>query len=140
MLYRTLSMRLALGMGLSAALMSAGTLAAGITGKSNLVCASIKVVACAEGACMQGEAQTFDLPTFMFLDVKRKLVHATSEQGEEVSSPVKNFEVTDNAIILQGLENHRGWTAGIDRQTGGLTLSSTGADVNFIIFGNCTEL
>jgi hypothetical protein len=43
------------------------------------------------------------------------------------------------AIILQGFENHRGWTAAIERQSGGLTLSSTGADVGFIIFGNCAK-
>jgi len=128
-----------LGLGLSAVLFSAGAAAAGISGKTNLVCASINVVACTEGTCMQGKAQTFDMPIFMFIDVKRKVVHATDESDEEVTSPIKNYEVTENAIILQGFENHRGWTAGIDRKTGGLTLSSTGADVSFTIFGNCTE-
>ncbi len=67
------------------------------------------------------------------------MVHGTNENGAEVTSPIKNYEITDEAIILQGFENHRGWTAGIDRQSGGLTLSSTGAGIGFIIFGNCAK-
>ena len=130
---------LALGLGLSLGLMATGASAAGFDGKTNLICAAYHVVACTDGACVEGIPQSFDLPTFMYMDFKRKLVHGTSKSGEEVTSPIKNYEVTDEAIILQGFENHRGWTTGIDRQTGELTLSSTGADVSFIIFGNCTN-
>lgn len=134
-----LSTALLLGLGLSATLLSAGTSAAGISGKNNLVCATVDVVACTSSSCMRGPGPTFDMPTFMFVDAGKKLVHATNEQGEEVASPINNYEITENSIILQGLEDHRGWTAGIDRKSGALTLSSTGADVNFIIFGNCIE-
>ncbi|MEH6635695.1 MAG: hypothetical protein V7700_09250 [Halioglobus sp.] len=128
-----------LGLALSAGLLATGVSAAAISGKSDLTCATIDVVGCTSSACTRGQATTFDLPTFMFVDVERRVVYAENESGEEVVSPIKNFEVTENAIVLQGLEDHRGWTAGIDRKSGGLTLSSTGADVSFIIFGNCTE-
>ena len=124
---------------LSAGLFATGISAAGISGKSDLTCATIDVIGCSSSACTRGQATTFDLPTFMFVDVKRRVVHAENEKGEEVASPIKNFDVTENAIVLQGLDDHRGWTAGIDRKNGSLTLSSTGADVSFIIFGNCTE-
>lgn len=137
--YKKLSTSLALGLGLSAAIFSGGASASAITGKTDLVCASVNVVACTDGNCIQGQAQTFDLPTFMFVDVKRKLVHAVDESGKEVSSTIRDFEVTDKAIILQGFENHRGWTVGLDRANGKMTLSTTGADINFTVFGNCTE-
>lgn len=127
-----------LGLGLTAALFGSTAVAA-ISGKTDLICASVNVVACADSNCLQGQAQTFDMPTFFWVDVKRKLMHGRDEDSKEISSPIKNWEVTDNAVILQGLENHRGWTAGIDRKNGELTLSSTGAEVSFIIFGNCTE-
>ena len=130
---------LALGLGLSAAVMSASAAAEAISGKNNLVCASVNMVGCADGNCLQGLAQTFDVPTFMFVDAKRKLVHGNNEKGLDLSSPIHNFEITDNAIILQGFENHRGWTIGIDRKDGEMSMSSTGPDVNFLIFGNCTE-
>ena len=106
---------------------------------TNLVCASVDVVGCTNGNCLQGQAHTFDMPNFMFIDVKRKLVHATDESDKEVSSPIRNFEVTENTIILQGFENHRGWTLGVDRKTGKMTMSATGADVSFMVFGNCTQ-
>jgi hypothetical protein len=130
---------LALGLGLSLGLMATGASSADFDGKSNLVCASYHVAGCIDGACVEGHSQTFDLPTFMYMDFKRKVVHGTNTNGEEVTSPIKSYEVTDKAMILQGFENHRGWTIGVDRQDGSLTLSSTGADVSFIIFGNCAK-
>ena len=130
---------LALGLGLSLGMITSSAFAGGLDGKSNLVCAGIHVVGCTNGLCTEGSPLTFDMPTFIYVDFKRKVVHGTNESGAEVISPINNFEVTDEAIILQGFENHRGWTAGIDRQNGGLTLSSTGAGIGFIIFGNCAK-
>ena len=134
-----LSTGLALGLGLSATVASVAVSAAAISGKADLVCASVNVVGCTDDNCLRGQAHTFDMPTFMFVDVKRKLVHGTDESDKEVSSPIKAFEITENAIILQGFENHRGWTLGIERKTGEMTMSATGADVSFMVFGNCTE-
>lgn len=136
---RKLSTGLALGLGLAAATMSMGAAAEVISGKKNLVCAATNVVGCTEADCMQGQAHTFELPPFMFVDAGRKLVHGNNKKGKEVSSPIHNFEITDDAIILQGFENHRGWTIGIDRKNGAMTMSSTGTEGSFLIFGNCTE-
>ena len=132
---------LALGLGLMTAMFPAAALADSFSSKSNLVCATVGVVACTpDGNCMQGRAQTFDLPSFMFFDFKKNLVRTTDDSGEDSSSPIKSSEITEKAVILQGFENHRGWTAAIDRNDGSLTLSSTGIDVDFMIMGNCTAL
>jgi hypothetical protein len=136
---RKLSTGLALGIGLTAAALSMGATAEAISGKKNLVCAAAAVVGCTEGSCMQGRAQTFELPTFMFINAERRHVHANNEKGEEFSSPIKSFEITENTISLQGFENHRGWTIGINRDDGEMAMSSTGADVSFLVFGNCIE-
>lgn len=137
MLYKKLSARL--GLALAVGTLSSGAYAGAISGKVDVICASVSVVGCTGGNCIQGQAHTFDMPDFMFIDVKRKLVHASNESGKEVSSPIKNFEVTDSEIILQGIEDHRGWTLGIERDNGKMSLSSTGAEVSFMVFGNCTE-
>lgn len=134
-----LSTALALGLGLSAAAISAGVAANTIGGKKNLVCAGTHVVGCSGETCIQGSPNSFDLMNFIFVDVKRKVVHGTDDDGKEVTSPIKNLEVTENAVVLQGIENHMGWTMGIDRIDGSLTMSATGSDVNFMISGNCTE-
>lgn len=129
----------ALSLGLSAAMSTAGVSAAALDGKKNLICAASHVVACTEGKCLEGPAKTFDLLNFISVDFTRKLVHGVDAKGAEVSSPVKNQEITKNAIILQGFENHRGWTMAINRNDRELTMSSIGAEVNFIITGFCTE-
>jgi len=138
---RTLSSALTLGLGLTTALLSGGASAAGFDGTSNLVCAAIDVVGCTDGpTCMQGQAHVFELPSFMFVDFENKLIRATDESGHKEVSPIKNFEQTEKQMILQGVENHRGWSAAIDRQTGRISVTLAGPDVSFMVFGACTAL
>jgi len=138
---RTRSSALVLGLGLTTTLLSGGASAAGFDGTANLVCAAIDVVGCVNGpGCLEGQARTFELPEFMFVDFEKKLVRATDESGHKEVSPIKNFEQTDTQMILQGVENERGWNAAIDRQTGRMTVTSAGPDVSFMIFGACTAL
>lgn len=129
------------GLGLSAALLAPGAMADSFDGTSNVICATVNVTACtSEGACLQGQAHTFDMPAFMIIDVKKKLVRATGDSGDDASSPISAKEITEQSVILQGFENHRGWTMAIDRSDGSLNLSSTGPEVNFMITGNCTAI
>jgi hypothetical protein len=127
------------GLLLGLSLLSSALASAGIDGKSNLVCAVMDVVACTEGpTCLQGSSKTFDLPVFLFVDMKAKVVRGTYDSGNKESSPVSNSETTETQILLQGIEDHRGWSLAIDRQTGHLNLSSSGADVSFMLAGACT--
>ena len=127
------------GLALMAALVSTTAHAAPISGKKDLICANSQVVACVDGKCMEGPPQTFDLMTFIFIDVSRKIVHGVDEDGNEAESPIRNVDVTENSVILQGMENHQGWTIGIDRNDKSLNMSLTGPDIAFIVAGNCIE-
>ncbi|MEP5766203.1 MAG: hypothetical protein ABJ308_16515 [Halieaceae bacterium] len=132
---------IALGLGLIGATLTSGAMADSFTGKANAVCAAVSVIACTDKmVCMQGNAHTFELPAFMFIDVKKNTIRAADASMKGYTSPIKTKEITDTSVILQGYENHRGWTAAIDRTDGSLNLSSTGPDVNFMITGNCTAL
>ena len=112
-----------------------------ITGEQDLVCASQDVLVCTDGVvCTQGNARSFDLPSFMFVKFKSRSIRAVDEDGSELTSPIKTHEVTDKTLIMQGYENHRGWTVAVDRRDGTFNLSSTGHDVNFMIMGACTQL
>lgn len=112
-----------------------------ITGKQNVICASQNIMACVDDAvCMQGKPSTFDMPTFMFVDVKTKAIRAVEADGSTVISPIKTHEVTEQSAIMQGYENHRGWTLAVDKMDGSFTLSATGPDINFMIMGACTQL
>jgi hypothetical protein len=128
----------ALALGLTSTLLSSGVFAE-LNGKTNLLCSADQVVGCVDKECLQGPPSTFGLPHFMFIDFERKVIHGVDDEGEELTSPIKNMEINETAFILQGFENNRGWTMGVNPKDGGLTMSSTGADVNFIITGNCIE-
>ena len=88
----------------------------------------------------QPEKQHEASAAFMIIDVKKKEVRATGDSDGDASSPIKAKEITEQSVILQGFENHRGWTMAIDRSDGSLNLSSTGPEVNFMITGNCTAI
>lgn len=126
-------------LGLTAMLLPASVSAAGLDGKSKLVCAAIDVIGCTNGpGCSEGTANSFKIPQFMFVDFKNQEVHATDESGINVVSKIKSSEITEQQIILQGIENNRGWSVSIDKVNGKLSVSSTGSGVSFMIFGACT--
>ena len=125
----------------AAALGASGASAAGFDGSANLVCSTVDVVGCLDGpTCLTARARDFELPDFVFVDFAGQVVRATDESGHKEVSPIKSTESSDKQIILQGFENHRGWTLAIDRANGRMKLTSTGPDVSFMIFGACTPL
>lgn len=110
-------------------------------GSANLVCSTVDVVGCSDGAtCLHGHARDFELPDFVFVDFEKKVIRATEDSGHKEVSPIKSTERSEHQLILQGFENHQGWTLAIDRADGQMTLTSTGRDISFMIFGACTAL
>lgn len=113
-------------------------------GSRNLICAAFDVSACVDsGDCARGEARTFDMPEFMNVDFKKKVIHATYDAGSEkdtANSPIKNSELSGTQLILQGVENNHGWTMAIHRQSGRMNLAVVGDAVSFSIVGACTVL
>ena len=121
---------------------SAGASAAGFDGSANLICAANNVVACTKASvCVQGEASTFDLPVFMYVDFKAKVVKARTEgDAKQVESPIRNFQKSNTQLILQGIENGHGWGISIDQTGGRMTTTVSGESSSFMIFGACTSL
>jgi hypothetical protein len=116
--------------------------AAGLDGSANIVCAATRVVACAKTAvCVEGDASSFDLAEFMFVDVKAKVVKArTVGDARKEESPIRSFEKSNTQLILQGLENGHGWGMSIDQADGRMTAAIAGESASFMIFGVCTAL
>jgi hypothetical protein len=103
------------------------------------VCAAIDVIACTNGpGCREGSADSFDFPQFMFVDFEKQQIHGTDETGINIVSPIRNSDITEQQIILQGTENHRGWSATIDKTNGKMIVTSSGSGVSFMVFGACT--
>ena len=113
--------------------------AEGLDGASNIVCAVMRVVACLEdGVCLQGQAKTFDLPELLLLDTKNKVFRGARESGHDLVSPVKNMELNGDQLVLQGVENSRGWDIAINAKTGKMSAAGVGDGVSFLVHGTCT--
>ena len=120
-----------------------GAAAGDFDGSKNLICAAIDVAACTEGAqgpeCMQGHSRTFGLAEFFRIDFDKKEIRATGNNADVVS-PIRNQDKTATQVIMQGVENDRGWTAAVNQSEGTLILTASGQNVSFMVFGACTVL
>ena len=112
-----------------------------LDGSKDIVCAVLHVVACIkDGECLEGQAKTFDLPVLMIVDAENSVLRGTYESGHKAVSPIKNKELMSEQLVLQGVENGRGWTAVINTKTGNMNGSGVGDDVSFLVHGTCTAL
>ena len=118
---------------------SSAAVAEATEGSNDIVCAVMDVVACAEeGSCIQGRAKDFDLHQMFIVDVEKNVVHSTRESEKKAVSPVKNMETSGGHLIVQGVENSRGWSVAIDTATGRMSGSGVGDALSFLVFGTCT--
>ena len=115
--------------------------AEGVDGSKDMVCAVIKVVGCVEDAgCVLGQAKDFDLPVLVVFDANKKVIRGTHESGHKEVSPVKNMEHSNDHLILQGVEEGRGWDIAIDTKTGEMRGAVVGEAVSILVSGTCTAL
>ena len=110
-----------------------------LDGSKDIVCAVKDVVACtADGGCAEGRASDFDLPEFVILNAAEKLIRAAHESGHGAVSPVRTMERNGSHLVLQGVENSRGWSIAMDAKTGKMSASVVGDAIDFLVFGACT--
>lgn len=114
--------------------------AATIDSSQRLICSSIRTAECGlSGDCIVGLASDINVPQFFFIDLANKRVEAARPDGSELDTAFTMTANDDEPIILQGAENGRGWSATINRETGGLVVTASGSDVAFAVFGACTQ-
>ena len=133
---------LAAGMVVTTPFVTNAVSASSLDGSKNIVCAVADVVGCTEtGQCVEGTARSFELPAFVIVDAEKKAIRAAYESGlKDVSSPVKNMQRSADHLILQGVENGRGWGISINTKSGRMSASGVGDAVNFLVFGACTSI
>jgi hypothetical protein len=113
--------------------------AATIDGSQRLICSSIRTAECGlSGDCNIGLASDINVPQFFF-DLANKKMEATRPDGSKLNSSFTMTANDNEPIVLQGAENGRGWSATINRDTGGIVISASGSGVAFAIFGACTQ-
>jgi len=114
-------------------------LAGNFDGSRELVCAAMQTAACGYGSdCITGTAEDVDFPTFIRINVKKKTISATEEFERDVVTKIKNIKRTEGRLILQGVEQGRGWSLSLSETTGKMVMTASGDGEGFVVFGECT--
>jgi hypothetical protein len=126
--------------GLLAALVAAPAGAA-IDWSQPVICAAQQTAKCSLGSdCRSGEAGG-DLPVFLRIDLAERHVVPLSADGTDAKPrPVQVLEQAGRRLILQGVENGRGWTAVVDRVSGQMVTSASDGSSGFLVFSACTGM
>lgn len=138
---------------LNALILASGSLALPVAaspfdGAQPLICASTEILECIPGAdCNRVAADTIDAPRFIRIDFSAKELSAERVGGNRRVSQIERSETVDGKLMLQGAEDGvegvrdgLGWTLAIAQETGNMTLTASGDDVGFVIFGACTAM
>ena len=107
-------------------------------GSAPMLCAVTAVNECtADGKCERSAPQAGNnLPTFMRVDVKGKVLRADDDSGRKTE--IKASSVVDGQLMLQGVENGKAWSMVIKSETGKWGGSVVEDDGSFALFGACT--
>jgi hypothetical protein len=107
-------------------------------GSAPMLCAVTAVSECtADGKCERSAPQAGNnLPTFMRVDVKGKILRADDDSGRKTE--IKASSVVDDQLMLQGIENGKAWSMVIKSETGRWGGSVVEDDGSFALFGACT--
>ena len=107
-------------------------------GSAPMLCAVTAVSECtADGKCERSAPQAGNnLPTFMRVDVKGKVLRADDGSGRKTE--IKVSSIVDDQLMLQGIENGKAWNMVIKSDTGRWGGSVVEDDGSFALFGACT--
>jgi len=115
--------------------------AAGFDGSLPLLCAVTDTVSCdSKGECVEGSAETVNLPVFLRIDAPNKTAQSERASGEQRTSKILSVHEEAGALVLLGVEDNGGWSAAIGESSGKLTLTVSEEGMGFVVFGACTSL
>ena len=109
-----------------------------------LLCATTQVFQCVDGTgCSAVLPETVNAPTFLRLDVKKKMLRVYKDAPPTKIASITNIE---NRIVLQGAEDGSderadggGWTLSVESETGRFVGTIAGEQASITLFGACTE-
>ncbi len=117
------------------------TKAAEFDGSQKLICASVETYGCImDFKCIKGTAETINIPQFFRIDFDKGLIHATRPDGEKRTTKIVNRTHEKGQMILQGVQSELGWSMAITEKTGKMSLTASGDQVVYAVFGACTPL
>lgn len=121
-------------------LLVVSVLADNLEGVDKMICAAGQVQICIENdMCYPANAAELDVPDFVIIDLKKKVISTTKASNQNRSTPLKYIERADGLVYLQGIEGGRAFSFMIDEATGRMTVSVARDGVAVSVFGACTD-
>jgi len=119
--------------------------AANIDGKSLVICATLEAVQCVKDPadaheCVHGTAASLNVPGFVKVDFEKQQVTATRETGVDSVSAITSVALTNGNLVVQGVEDGKGWALVMEENTGRMTATAVGDEEGMMIFGACTQI
>ncbi|TFG85345.1 MAG: hypothetical protein E4H19_08890 [Chromatiales bacterium] len=110
-----------------------------LTGTDRFLCASSRVVRCYSiGDCESGPPWEWNMPSFIQVDLKKKLLSTPAASAEQRRSPLTHLVREAGQIIVQGTENGRALSMVIDEETGQVSMAIALDGITINVFGACT--
>ena len=117
------------------------TKAAEFDGSQKLICTSVETYGCImDYNCIKGTATTIGIPQFFRIDFDKGLIHATRPDGKKRTTKIVNRTQKKGLMYLQGVQGELGWSVAITEETGKMSLTASGDQVAYAVFGACTPL
>ena len=115
-------------------------LADDVSDADRLLCSASEVTVCFESSdCVDVMPWELDMPQFVIVDLKKKMLSTTKASGENRSTPIRFLQRQDQEIILQGVEAGRAFSFVIDEVTGLLTVAVARDGLSVSVYGACTD-
>lgn len=115
-----------------------GASAGDYDGTKNLLCAPTEVSECIAGSdCMRSTATAANLPNFIGVNFRKKVLSGANADGVEETTKVESVAAKDGKTMLQGGERGRAWSMVIDQQSGKMSATVADNSEAFVIFGAC---
>jgi L-lactate utilization protein LutB len=115
-------------------------LAEDLSGIDEFVCSVSHASLCAEtGECFDVQPWEIDMPQFVVIDTKRKIIATTRASEQLRSTAITNLKRDSAVIYLQGTQAGRAFSMIIDEATGLLTAAVARDGFSISVFGACTD-
>ncbi len=88
-----------------------------------------------EDGCEESSVQDVALPRFIKIDLKAKVIKSLDKNIAR-ETRFREIDRVQGMIVLHGTEQ-RGWSMALGEDSGALTLTASGDDESFVIFGSC---
>lgn len=88
------------------------------------------------GGCKEWTIQEMALPRFIRVDLDAKTIVSLDRSTQRPPTPIAAIERLEGMTVLYGSET-RGWSMAIGDDSGALTLSISGDEEGYLVYGSC---